>query len=412
MRISIVGAGAAGLMAAISAAKVGADEVFLFDSMESCGKKLLITGNGRCNVTNINADKNIDIGYFSGGRFLMSAFSRFSQMELMEFLENLGIPLKTEDNGKVFPRSDKASQVVDTLADQARALGIRFFMRTKILDIQRAENGFLLISNEQRIRSDKVILTTGGKSFPNTGSDGSGYSLAEGLGHAIMPLGPGLTALFTDAERTASLMGVTLPFCAAFLSVNGQAVQKEFGAVLFTHFGISGPAIFRLSRALPDEAALYRNQVVEVVLDFAPERSREELEALFTERIKDAPKRLFCHSLKGLWSESFLAYLAETAKLPVDLRSSSVTRRQRKALVDAIKNFTLPLHERPSFSRAMVTRGGVSLREVSPKTMESRIVPGLYFAGEVLDIDGDTGGYNLQAAFSTGYIAGCAAATT
>ena len=405
MRIGIIGGGPAGLMAAIAAAENG-KEVILFEKMPACGKKLRLTGNGRCNVTNEYVKEKAEEMYFEGARFLYSAFSGFSVENTKSFFSSLGVPLKTEDNGRIFPQSDRSSDILEALLLRTEQLGVRIFTGKEIKRIVKEESGFTLFFGNEKVMVDRVIFAVGGASFSETGSDGSGYSLLQELGHTISVPRPALVPIHTSMASIFPLQGISIENVAVSLYLENKLAKKETGALLFTHFGVTGPAVFRLSRHLPIEDRYYEKNNAKLKIDFFPAFSEETLENHMMERIKENQNKTFRRAASGLIQNSVFLFLLNEAKIQSEVFCRDFSKKARRDFLFLCKNFSLPIINKPSFSQAMVTRGGVKLSEVNPKTMESKLVPGLFLAGEILDIDGDTGGFNIQAALSTGYAAG------
>lgn len=423
------------MMASVAAASDAKNEVFLFEKMPSLGKKLLVSGNGRCNVSNTFAKENIKKMYFESASFLYSSFSRFDFDDVEKFFENAGVALKTEDRGRIFPQSDRASDIVNALEHKARSSGVRFYLKTQILEIHLVRSGmevqvpekgesdvrdfvgetseqdssettFLLRSSLAAFSVDRVIICCGGKSFPETGSSGDGFALAQKLGHSIVPPRPALAPIFTETKRIASLQGVAIENAGLELMREGEMLTAVQGAVLFSHFGVTGPAPLRLSRFLPEDEDAYRKKQTFLLMDFFPDMKEDTLEKKWMEIVNKTPNVLFRRAMKFLQYEAVWVFLLRVISLDENIYCRDFTKENRRQLLAQCKRFSLPVVKKPSFDKAMVTRGGVHLAEISPKTMESKIVPGLFFAGEVMNVDADSGGFNIQAAFSTGYTAG------
>ena len=404
-RVGVIGGGPAGMMAAIAAARAGA-EALLLEGNEKLGKKLYITGKGRCNLTNAAPKDEFLRGYVRNPRFLYSAFAALDNEALMRCVEGAGVPLKVERGGRVFPVSDKASDVTRALERLLRESGARVRLRARVQAAEKGEEGFLARGDFGQERFDALILACGGASYPATGSDGGGYALARSFGHQVTEIRPALIPIVTREAWCRELQGLTLKNVTLSARKGKKALFSELGEMLFTHFGISGPLALSLSSAISGED-LGR---IEIELDVKPGLDFAALQRRIERDIAQRPRGHARALLEGLLPRSFVPVMAELAGLPLETPLSNVTRAQRESLLQALKR--LPLHAsgfRP-LEEAIVTRGGVSVKEVDPRTMESRRMPGLYFAGEMLDVDGVTGGYNLQAAFSTGYCAGRAAA--
>ena len=405
MRIAVVGGGPAGMMAAIAAGEQGAD-VTLFDGNEKLGKKLYITGKGRCNVTN-DADsdaffKNIP----RNPRFLYSCYAAFDNRALMKRIEDAGVPLKVERGGRVFPQSDKASDITKALERMMSKSGVRVCLRSKVKEILPSDGGFDLCLPGQTRHFDRVILACGGASYPSTGSDGSGYALAKGLGHTVTEILPSLIPIVTKEDWCRSLQGLSLKNVKLSAKAGKKLLFDELGEMLFTHFGISGPLVLSLSSVIAGKDL----DGIDIRIDLKPGLTREQLERRLLRDFEARARGQISTVLDGLLPRSLTPVIAETAGVAAETAVSQVSRAQREKLMDALKG--LPVHAagfRP-IAEAIVTRGGVSVKEVDPKTMESKIVPGVYLCGEMLDVDGFTGGFNIQIAASTGCAAGRAAA--
>ncbi len=404
MRIAVVGGGPAGMMAAIAAGEQGAD-VTLFDGNEKLGKKLYITGKGRCNVTN-DADsdaffKNIP----RNPRFLYSCYAAFDNRTLMKRIEDAGVPLKVERGGRVFPQSDKASDITKALERMMSKSGVRVCLRSKVKEILPSDGGFDLCLPGQTRHFDRVILACGGASYPSTGSDGSGYALAKGLGHTVTEILPSLIPIVTKEDWCRSLQGLSLKNVKLSAKAGKKLLFDELGEMLFTHFGISGPLVLSLSSVIAGKDL----DGIDIRIDLKPGLTREQLERRLLRDFEARARGQISTVLDGLLPRSLTPVIAETAGVAAETAVSQVSRAQREKLMDALKG--LPVHAagfRP-IAEAIVTRGGVSVKEVDPKTMESKIVPGVYLCGEMLDVDGFTGGFNIQIAASTGCEAGRAA---
>ena len=405
MRIAVVGGGPAGMMAAIAAGEQGA-EVTLFDGNEKLGKKLYITGKGRCNVTN-DADsdaffKNIP----RNPRFLYSCYAAFDNAALMKRIEDAGVPLKVERGGRVFPQSDKASDITKALERMMSKSGVRVCLRSKVKEIIPSDGGFDLCLSGQTRHFDRVILACGGASYPSTGSDGSGYALAKGLGHTVTEILPSLIPIVTKEDWCRSLQGLSLKNVKLSAKAGKKLLFDELGEMLFTHFGISGPLVLSLSSVIAGKDL----DGIDIRIDLKPGLTREQLERRLLRDFEERARGQISTVLDGLLPRSLTPVIAETAGVAAETAVSQVSRAQREKLMDALKG--LPVHAagfRP-IAEAIVTRGGVSVKEVDPKTMESKIVPGVYLCGEMLDVDGFTGGFNIQIAMSSGCAAGRAAA--
>lgn len=408
--VLVIGGGAAGLLAGIAAAQSGAQTVIL-EKMRRPGKKILITGKGRCNITN-NCDLQEIIKNIPGnGRFLNSALRRFTNQDIVQLLEDNGLPTKVERGGRVFPVSDKAADVVDTLVKIYKNYGGRLLTDCKVKSIT-AEFGKItgaVTADGQKFTADTVILAAGGSSYPGTGSDGSGVKLAKALGHTIVPLAPSLVPLESDSPYISGLQGLSLRNIEGTVYADGKKIGSEFGEMLFTHFGVSGPIILSLSKCVA-EAFAKGAQEVELAIDLKPALDKDKLDARLQRDFMQYSRKQMPNGMKDLLPQRLIAPVLDQAFIDEEKFVNQLSRAERRRLVDVLKAFTVPITGTRPIAEAIVTAGGVSLKEIDPKTMESKLIKGLFFAGEVMDIDGYTGGYNLQAAFSTGYAAGTFAA--
>ncbi|MCQ2532748.1 MAG: aminoacetone oxidase family FAD-binding enzyme [Saccharofermentans sp.] len=401
-RVGIIGGGAAGLFAGCFLKKAGVDFCVL-EAGNEVGRKLLLTGHGRCNITNRKAASELKSGYHEAGNFVYPALKKFSPEDAVAFVQDeLGVPLKEEDNNRMFPVSDKASDIRDALVRYIGAENIIF--NFKCVDLTKDGDAFEATSSDGREFSfEQVIVACGGKSFPKTGSDGSGYELATRMGHNVTPLVPALVSVDVcekDREFTSSLSGVSVNAGASLYYDNKKQTQ-ETGDVLFTHRGVSGPAIMKMSRNIPRDI-VSRDGWIE--LDFTPGRNEQDVdEELLREMDIHADTKLTTLASKFVPS-SVANQLGKRAGV-TDLYAAKVTREQRKAYLKEIKHLELHIDNPPRYEEAYVTRGGVALKELKRETMESKIVPGLWFIGEVIDVDGISGGYNLQACMSEAFIA-------
>lgn len=406
-RIIVVGAGAAGLLAAGRAASLGA-EVLLLEKMPRPGRKLRISGKGRCNVTN-TAPLAEFIGQFGrNGRFLRPALAAFFATELLELLAGLGVEHKVERGGRVFPASDRAQDVVDALHRWVRRAGVELRTESPVRELLRAEGRVRGVRTDAGAEAgDAVILTLGGASYRGTGSSGDGYAMAASAGHQIVSIRPALVPLVTAEDTAARLQGLSLRNVEASLWVAGNKAATAFGEMVFTHFGVSGPLVLKLSRFAVD--ALRAGARVELVLDLKPALEHETLDRRLLRDLDSHGKRRFDTLLKELLPRKLIPVCIDATGIDAERVGHQITAAERKRLRVWLKEFRLDITGCRPLNEAIVTAGGVSLAEVDPKTMASRLQPGLYFAGELLDLDAHTGGYNVQAAFSTGWLAGSSA---
>ena len=380
--------------------------VALFDKNPRPGRKLRITGKGRCNLTNHCAPQDV-VAACHGGKFLHSALAAFPPQAVMEFFEGLGVPLKVERGNRVFPQSDSAHDIADALA--RFAAGAEYIPRAVTEILTEGGRAAGVLAGGRRYEAPRVLIACGGASYPATGSDGSGFRLAAGAGHSLTEIGPSLVPLTVEGDTCGRLMGLSLRNVGLKVTERGgkKPVCADFGELLFTHFGLSGPIILSASARLrpspkhPMEPGRYT-----VHLDLKPALDEEKLDARLVRDLEENKNRVFANSLDRLLPQKLIPVVVERSGIDPRARCNTITREQRRGLLGVLKDFSLEVEGFRPLSEAIVTAGGVSLREVDPRTMESKVVEGLYLAGEVLDLDGPTGGYNLQIAFATGRLAG------
>ena len=399
----IVGGGAAGMMAAITAAGLG-KSTLLLEKMNRCGKKISITGKGRCNVTNNCTSDDFFANIPTNPRFLYSAYAGFNSQDCMDFFERLGVPLKTERGNRVFPVSDKAEDIVRALEQGCEDYGVnRIFSKvTEMITEDGAVKG--VKCGSRTYFAPSVLIATGGKSYPGTGSEGDGYRFAEELGHTVTDIKPSLVPIESDDEYCREMMGLSLKNVVLTLkdTVKNKVVFSEMGEMLFTHFGVSGPLVLSASSHIPQvESGRYI-----FYIDLKPALDEKKLDERILRDFKEIPNRIFANSLSKLLPSKMIPTVVELSGIDGEKQVNSVTKQERQRLVSLLKAFPVHIRSFRPIAEAIVTSGGVKVSEVSPKTMESKLVKGLYFAGEILDVDGYTGGFNLQIAFSTGCLAG------
>ena len=406
-RIVVAGGGAAGMMAAITAARAGA-RVLLLEPNEKVGRKLYITGKGRCNVTNNCSQEELLASIPRNGKFLYSALSRFSPQAVMAFFEELGVPLKTERGGRVFPRSDKAADIVDALFFELRRQGVEV-KRDRLTGLRVQDGRLAAVTGEAEgtiSGCEALILATGGASYPRTGSTGDGYRLAEQAGHTVVPIRGSLVPLTSDDPCCAQLQGLSLRnvgFCVR--DHRGKTVFQEQGELLFTHFGLSGPLALSASAHMDFAKGQYTAHI-----DLKPALDRQKLDARLLRDFEARANQDYANALGGLLPRSMAPVFVARTGIAGGTKVHDIRREQRRTLLETLKDFSIPLTGVRPVEEAVVTAGGVAVGQVDPKTMESKQASGLYFAGELLDVDGYTGGFNLQIAWSTGHAAGLAAA--
>jgi predicted Rossmann fold flavoprotein len=405
--VIVIGGGASGLMAAGRAAESGA-RVLLLEKMGRVGIKLALTGKGRCNLTNGGDLPSFIESYRHNGKFLHNVFSRFFNNDLTSFFQARGVPTVEERGRRVFPRSNRAQDVVRALREYALSQGVKINIHAPVLQILAKEGKARGVRTEVGVfDSNRIIMATGGASYPETGSSGDGYKIAKDLGHTVEPLHPSLVPLVTGETFVRDLQGLSLKNVRATLFSQGRKSEEEFGEMLFTHFGVSGPIILTLSGAAVEEMAKGR---VELALDLKPALSLEQVETRLLREFQEQPRKQIANIFANLLPRRLGPVFLKRAGIPGEMKGGEVRSAERKRLVHFLKDWRLTLLRPRPVEEAIVTAGGVSVKEIHPLTMESRIVRGLYFCGEVIDVDGKTGGYNLQAAFSTGWVAGETAA--
>ena len=404
-KVIVIGGGAAGMMAAIFAADAGA-QVTLLERNEKLGKKIYITGKGRCNVTNDCTQEEFLRQVPRNPRFLYSALSHFDPQDMMALLEDNGCPVQVQRGQRVYPQTEKASDVTRTLTRMMERRSVQVRLNSRVQALRRtgdAVTGVVLESGEI-LDAGAVILATGGASYPMTGSTGDGYALAASAGHTLIPCEAVLSALETTEAWPRDLQGLALKNVRLTLKSGKKTLYTELGEMLFTHFGISGPLVLEMSCHLPEQLSDAR-----VTLDLKPGLTPEQLDARLQRDFAAQPRKQLQNVLPGLLPLRLSALFPVLAGVPADRVCGQITRAEREKLCQTLKALPMTLSARRPLAEAIVTRGGVTVREVQPATMESKLCPGLYFAGEVLDVDAHTGGFNLQIAFSTGALAGASA---
>lgn len=405
----IIGAGPAGLMAAIEAYKP-LSKILILERMPKPALKLRISGKGRCNITN-SAERDEFISHFGrNGRFLKYAFSEFFSNNLLMFFEKLGVKFKLERGGRYFSESDDADSVVNALLNKVKSLNIPIFCNCEVTDIEKSAEGRFsinVIKNKRervKLESENIVLAAGGKSYPATGSNGTGFRLAAKLGHKVVPPAPSLVPIITDGNIAKKLQGVSLKNANAKVLLGDKKIDERFGEMLFTDFGLSGPIILSLSKTIVK--LLKEGRKLYVSIDLKPALSSEVLDNRLLKEINNYGGKSFKSLLKMLLPSKLIPVFIEILKIAPDKRLNQISVQERKMLRMLLQNFQFEVKGSKSFNHAIVTSGGVDLKEINSSTMESKLVKGLYFAGEIMDVDADTGGFNLQSAFSTGWVAG------
>lgn len=403
-QIIIVGGGAAGLLAAIRASELGG-AVILIEKMRELGRKILISGKGRCNVTN-DCDREEFLRAFGReGRFLYSAWDELDNKKLRELLHAWGCPTVVERGQRVFPVSQSAREVRDLLVTKAEAVGVKIWSDSLVREIKRVKSHFqVTLKSGVKVEAEKLILATGGVSYPGTGSSGDGVKWAENLGHQIVPLRGALVPLVTEEEWVPLLQGLSLKNVRASLWQKGKEKESDFGEMLFTHYGVSGPIVLTMSKLAGE--LLEKEEPLWLKIDLKPALSVEQLDARIQRDFEKFSRKKAENGFDELLPQKLIPVMLELAKIDPEKPIHQITRKERLALLENIKNLTMKVVEQRPIAEAIVTAGGVNLKEVNPQTMESKLIPNLYFAGEILNLSGWTGGYNLQAAFSTGWVAG------
>lgn len=405
MKVYVIGGGPAGMMAACSAAYHGAS-VVLLEKKDRLGRKLEITGKGRCNLTSsLDLDQFVQ-GYAGNGKFLYSALHAFSNQDVMDFFRSRGLELKVERGQRVFPVSDQAHDVVRILHQELQRLGIEVITEARVDSIKPQKSGFSIRCGTTNYHAQKVIVATGGLSYPGTGSTGDGYKWAKSLGHTIIDPRPGLVPLVAQEDWVPNLKGLSLRNVqAASYGADGKRINSEFGEMLFTHFGLSGPIILSMSRDIGDHLRQTK-EPVKVAIDLKPALTLDQLEARLQRDLDRYARRHFINSLDDLLPRKLIPVIVSLSGIEPHQESGQIKKQQRHHLAELLKSLPVTITATRPVAEAIVTAGGVDTKEVDPHTMESRLHRNLFFAGEILDVDGYTGGFNLQAAFSTGYLAG------
>lgn len=404
--ILVAGGGAAGMMAALFAARAGAS-VTLLERNEKLGKKIYITGKGRCNLTNDCSLEEFLRQVPRNPRFLYGALNRFGPQDMMALMEEASCPVEVQRGQRVFPRSEKASDVIRALARLMEQAGVRVRLHSRIqsLIVQEGRAAGVVLENGERLEADTVILALGGQSYPMTGSTGDGYALAREAGHHVLPPEAVLSAMETVEDWPRALQGLALKNVRLTLRSGRKTLYTELGEMLFTHFGISGPLVLEMSCHLPAELAQ-----AQVTLDLKPGLTPQQLDLRLQRDFAAQPRKQLQNVLPGLLPLRLSALFPDLAGVSGERICGQITRGEREQLGAALKALPITLRARRPLAEAIVTRGGVDVKEIQPATMESKLLPGLYFAGEMIDVDAHTGGFNLQIAFSTGALAGSSAA--
>lgn len=406
-KVIIIGGGAAGMMAGIAAARNG-HEVHLYEKNEKLGKKLFITGKGRCNLTNACDMQELMKQIPGNPRFLYSAFHNMDNEAVMQFFEELGLKLKVERGMRVFPESDHSSDVIRVLKDEMERLSVKLHFNTEVTAVIAEQGrfaGILCKDSKELKRADACIVATGGLSYQSTGSTGDGYRFAKELGHTVTELSPSLVAVKIKEDYVKELQGLSLKNISIKLVQGDKVLFSELGEMLFTHFGVSGPLILSASSYIAEEIRKHHS-MPELQLDLKPGLSLEQLDIRIQKDFEEAKNKQFRNSLNHLLPQKMIEAVVTLSGIDPEKQVNLISKEERKHLVALLKKITLQIEGLRDYNEAVITKGGISVKEIKPATMESKLVEGLYFAGEVLDVDAMTGGFNLQIAWSTGYTAG------
>lgn len=407
-KVIVIGGGAAGMMAACMAAIEGA-QVTLLEKNEKTGKKIYITGKGRCNLTNACQREEFLENVITNPKFLYSAFAQLDNQAVMNFFEKAGCRLKTERGDRVFPVSDHSSDVIAALNGELKKNRVQVMLHTEVSELLLEEGSVkgVLLSDGKKLHADAVIIATGGRSYESTGSTGDGYRFAKQAGHTIKDLRPSLVPFVVKEEWCKKLQGLSLKNIAVTLKKEKKKIYEGFGEILFTHFGVSGPLILSASSFY---TAKYNGQEVLLTIDLKPAMDREQLDKRILRDFEENAGKQFKNALDKLLPAKLIPVMVELSGIDPHKKTSEVTKKERSRLVELFKELKLTVNGCRGYGEAIITGGGVNVKEIDPKTMASRLVNGLYFAGEVMDVDALTGGFNLQIAWSTGALAGKSAA--
>ena len=413
MKVVVIGGGPAGMMAAISAAEAG-DDVIILEKMESLGKKLLITGKGRCNITNAVEMEEFFKNVPTNSKFLYSAFSQYTNRDIVSLLNKHGVLTKVERGNRIFPVSDNAKDVLNALVRKIEELNINIYYNFKVEKIITENNKVIAVQGKNKtIEADKVIVATGGKSYQVTGSTGDGYKLAEELGHTITSLKPSLVPLKCEEKQSKELcqelQGLSLKNVAIKIQYDTKTIYEDFGEMLFTHFGVSGPIILSASSILvryKNIEQLMKEDKIKISIDLKPSLTEKQLDNRILRDFEEVKNKQFKNSLEKLLPQKMIRPIIELTKIVPEKKVNEITKEEREQIVKKIKGLQLTITGFRPIEEAIITSGGINIKEINPKNMESKIIKGLFFAGEIIDVDAYTGGFNLQIAWSTGYVAG------
>lgn len=416
MKVLVIGGGPAGMMAAISSAKQG-NEVILLEKNNSLGRKLLITGKGRCNITSALEMSEFINNTPGNGRFLYSCFNEFTNQDIIDLLKKNGLDVKKERGNRIFPVTDKAQSVLDCFINELKKNNVIIKTNAEVIKINVKEElneknvESVLLRNGEILEADKIILATGGKSYPKTGSTGDGYRFAESLGHSIIMPRASIVPLEADKKICQNLQGLSLKNVKIQLKneENNKKIYDDFGEMLFTHFGVSGPTILSSSAHLlrvKNVDELLKNKKIKLIIDLKPALNIEELDARIRRDFEEVKNKEYKNSLEKLLPKKMIDTIVNLSKIQPNKKVNEITKEERMRIVELLKKFEVTITGFRPIDEAIVTAGGISTKEINPKTMESKLVKGLYFAGEIIDVDSYTGGFNLQIAYATGFVAG------
>ena len=413
MKVIVIGGGPAGMMAAIESS-MQSNEVVLIEKNNVLGKKLSITGKGRFNITSSLSMEEFIKNIPGNGKFLYSAFNNFTNRDIIQFIEKQGVDTKVERGNRVFPKTDKAQDVVNCFVKKIKEQKIKVYLNTEVTEVLTDEENTAIgvkIKNEI-IKADKIILATGGKSYSLTGSTGDGYKMAKKLGHTIIDLKPSLVPLVTyEEDMHQNLQGLSLKNVEIKLidTLKNKEIYKEFGEMMFTHFGVSGPIILSASSHLvryKNIEELFKNKQIKLIIDLKPALSLDKLNQRILRDFEAEKNKSYKNSLDKLLPQKLIPVVIKMSQIDPEIKVNSITKEQRERLVKLLKNFEVTVKKFRPIEDAIITAGGINTKEINPKTMESKLIKNLYFAGEIIDVDGYTGGFNLQIAYSTGFVAG------
>lgn len=411
--IIIIGGGAAGLMAGVIASDNGA-KVTIIEKNEKLGKKLFITGKGRCNVTNACDTDQLFSNIVTNSKFMYSSIYAFNNYKVMDLIEEMGCPLKTERADRVFPVSDKSSDVIRAFEKRLKSNNVKILLNTKVLSVNTDDNGFESVEiidgkgQKRTVKADKCIISTGGMSYKSTGSTGDGYEFAKEMGHSVSKPHPGLIPINIKGNECKEIMGLSLKNVRVKALADGKVIGDEFGEMLFTHFGVSGPCILTLSSLISGK---HDGKNIEIVIDLKPALTNEQLEQRIIRDFEMYHNRHFENALDKLLPKSLIPVVVKRSRIDGAKPVNAITKKEREQIVNVLKNLSFQFQSFRDINEAIITKGGVNVKEVNPKTMESKIIRNIYFAGEILDVDAFTGGFNLQIAWSSAYCAAIAAST-